>query len=97
YVFDLSGAHAELLGRLAKIASQTNAPFLTTVHPQVLDKKFALSPDAVPAWQALRQLPEAALLGLAVPRFLLRLPYGENTQSIDKFSYEEMPSPADRS
>lgn len=97
YVFDLTGPHAELLGRLAKIASQTTAPFLTTVHPQVLDKSFTLSPDAAPAWQALRQLPEAALLGLSVPRFLLRLPYGENTQSIDKFSYEEMSRPPDRS
>ena len=97
YVFDLTGQHAELLGRLAKIASQTMAPFLTTVHPQVLDKAFALSPEAAPAWQALRQLPEAALLGLAVPRFLLRLPYGENTQSIERFSYEEMTQPQDRS
>src|SRR5262249_20058684 len=97
YAFDFTGQHAELLGRLAKIASQTMAPFLTTVHPQVLDKAFALSPEAAPAWQALRQIPEAALLGLAVPRFLLRLPYGENTQSIERFSYEEMTQPPDRS
>jgi type VI secretion system protein ImpC len=96
YAFDLSGPHAELLGRLAKIAGQTNAPFLATVHSQVLDQSFALSPDAAPAWQALRQLPEAGLLGLSVPRFLLRLPYGENTQSIEKFSYEEMSLPPDR-
>src|SRR5262249_35662341 len=54
YAFDFTGQHAELLGRLAKIASQTMAPFLTTVHPQVLDKAFALSPEAAPAWQALR-------------------------------------------
>jgi type VI secretion system ImpB/VipA family protein len=97
YIFDLTGKHAELLGRMAKIASQTAAPFLSTVHPQVLDKAFTWSPDAGPAWQALRQVPEAALLGLAVPRFLLRLPYGENTQSIDKFSYEETSRPPDRS
>src|SRR5262249_22244594 len=97
YVFDLTGKHAELLGRLAKIASQTNAPFLTTVHPKALDAAFKLSSDAAPAWQALRQLPEAALLGLALPRFLLRLPFGENTQSIDKFSYEEASRPPDRS
>jgi type VI secretion system ImpB/VipA family protein len=97
YAFDLTGQHAELLGRLAKIAGQTNAPFLTTVNPQVLDKSFTLDPDAAPAWEALRQLPEAALLGVAVPRFLLRLPYGENTQSIDKFPYEEMSQPPDRS
>ena len=88
YLFDLTSPHAELLGRLAKIAGQAAAPFLSTLHPRVLNKAFTLSPDAAPAWQALRQLPEAALLGLAVPRFLLRLPYGENTQSIDRFSYE---------
>jgi hypothetical protein len=96
YLFDLSGEHAELLGRLAKIAGQTNAPFLTTVQPQILDKAFAMNPDAAPAWQELRQLPEAALLGVAVPRFLLRLPYGENTKTIDKFSYEETSLPPER-
>src|SRR5262249_24370557 len=45
--------------------------------------------------EALRTLPEAALLGLAMPRFLLRLPYGENTKSIDKFSYEAYKGPKD--
>jgi hypothetical protein len=35
-------------------------------------------------------------LGLSVPRFLLRLPYGDNTQTIDKFSFEEMPGTPDR-
>ncbi len=97
YVFDPTGAHAELLGRLAKIAAQANAPFLTTLDPQVLDPSFAFSPEDAPAWAALRQLPEAAWLGLSVPRFLLRLPYGENTQSIDKFAYEEMSLPPQRS
>jgi hypothetical protein len=97
YSFDLTGHQAELLGRLAKIAGQTMAPFLTTVQPEILDKSFTLSGEAAPAWQALRQLPEAALLGVAVPRFLLRLPYGENTQQIDKFSYEEISLPPDRS
>ena len=28
-------------------------------------------------------------MGLATPRFLLRLPYGANTRSIDAFEYEE--------
>ena len=97
YSFDLSGEHAELLGRIAKIVAQTSAPFLTTVNRQVLDKSFKLADDAAPAWQALRELPETVFLGLAVPRFLLRLPYGENTTSIDKFSYEEMPGTPDKS
>jgi hypothetical protein len=97
YTFQLTGQHADVLGRVAKIAGHTAAPFLTTVAPQVLEGAFALSPDAAPAWQALRKLSEAALLGLVVPRFLLRLPYGENTKSIDKFSYEEQSRPPERS
>ena len=96
YVFDLTGPHAELLGRLTKIFRQANAPFLSTVDLKVLQPTFAFSADDAPAWQALRQLPEASLLGLAVPRFLLRLPYGENTQSIDKFSFEETVLPPER-
>jgi type VI secretion system protein ImpC len=97
YTFNFTVPHAELLGRIAKIAGQTSAPFLATVDPAILDASFKMPAEAAPAWKALRQLPEAALLGLAMPRFLLRLPYGENTQSIDKFSYEEISVPPDRS
>ncbi len=97
YTFYLSAPYIEILGRLAKIAGRANAPFLTTVGPQVLDATYALSPDDSAAWQALRQLPEASMLGVPVPRFLLRQPYGENTRSIDRFAFEEQSSPPDRS
>ena len=97
YVFDPSGEHAELLGRLAKIGNQANAPVLTTIHPQVLDASFSLSADAAPAWQALRALPESIYLGISVPRFLLRLPYGDDTQPASRFSYEEVSKPPEKS
>jgi type VI secretion system protein ImpC len=42
------------------------------------------------AWAALRRLPEAAFIGLALPGFLLRLPYGAATEVIDTFAFEEM-------
>ena len=42
------------------------------------------------AWQALRTLPEAAYLGLALPRFVLRLPYGADTDPLEQFEFEEM-------
>ena len=96
YTFDPTVEDAELLGRIAKIARQTAAPFLAAGDPRLLDKSYAIDPGAAPAWTALRQLPEAALLGLAVPRFLLRLPYGENTKSIDKFSFEEITGQPER-
>ncbi len=92
YLFEPTVKHAELLGRLAKIARHSAAPFLAGADPRVHKKDFSQGEEDGAAWAALRQLPVAALLGLALPRFLLRQPYGENTTSIDRFSYEECPS-----
>jgi type VI secretion system ImpB/VipA family protein len=89
YDFEPSAAHVDLLGRLAKIARQSSAPFLAGAHPRVLGAKYEPDEEAASAWDALRKLPESGLLGLATPRFLLRPPYGENTKSIDSFEYEE--------
>jgi type VI secretion system protein ImpC len=36
-------------------------------------------------------MPQAAYLGLAVPRLLLRLPYGKEGSTTDVFAFEEMP------
>lgn len=103
YTFDRSRQDAELLGRLAKVACAAGAPFLAAASPQVVGcDSLAHSPDpddwqgqATPeddeAWQSLRRLPEAAYLGLALPRFLLRLPYGKGTDPIESFDFEELP------
>jgi type VI secretion system protein ImpC len=40
-------------------------------------------------WQTLRSVPEASHLGLALPRFLARLPYGEKTDPIEACCLEE--------
>jgi type VI secretion system protein ImpC len=50
-------------------------------------------PADAQAWQALRALPQAAWLGLAMPRVLLRLPYGQQTDPVERFAFEEMASP----
>ena len=41
------------------------------------------------AFSALQALPAAAYLGLATPRFLMRMPYGRKTDPIDAFAFEE--------
>ena len=103
YTFDAVRADAELLGRLAKLAHAAGAPFVAGAAPRVVGcASLADSPDpddwrAAPAgadaeaWRALRRLPEAAHLGLALPRFLLRLPYGADTDPVDGFDFEETP------
>lgn len=97
YTFYLSAPYIEILGRFAKIANRANAPLLTTLGPQVLDPNYIFSAEDTSAWQALRNLPEASIVGVPLPRFLLRQPYGENTRSIDRFALEEVSIPPDRS
>jgi type VI secretion system protein ImpC len=41
------------------------------------------------AWDGLKSLSGASYLGLVAPRFLARLPYGEKTDPIDSFEFEE--------
>lgn len=103
YTFVATRSDAELLGRLAKTAHTAAAPFLAAASPALLGcKSFSATPDAsdwtvpatsdsVSAWTALRALPEANAVGLAIPRFLLRLPYGKETDPIESFPFEEMP------
>src|SRR5262249_20152179 len=96
YLFQPTAAHADLLGRIARIARQMAAPFLSSCECKVVEAGFEPDEDALTAWAALRKLPESALLGLGVPRFLLRPPYGESTLSVERFEYEEFDPAAGR-
>src|ERR1051326_2700601 len=90
YLFEQTPPHAELLGRIAKIVAQTQTPFIAGVGTSCLDTKPAdLHPLIREAWDALAGMPEAANVGLVVPRFMLRNPYGERTDPIDSFDFEE--------
>lgn len=90
YLFEKTPPHAELLGRVAKIVAQTQTAFIAGVGPSCLETRPAdLHPLIREAWDALADMPEADYLGLAVPRFMLRNPYGERTDPIDSFDFEE--------
>lgn len=81
------GQTAEDIARLhslGQFAAAVGAPFLAEGQPPSED-------DSAPHWSALRRSPEAAWIGLAVPRFLLRLPYGKDTYPVESFDFEEMP------
>jgi type VI secretion system protein ImpC len=91
YQFDLSPPHAELLGRIGKVAAAAQAPFIAGVTTECLVKQ---DPDEVhplitETWAALRQTPQANYLGLTVPRFMSRWPYGADSEPIDSFEFEE--------
>jgi type VI secretion system protein ImpC len=90
YGFELAPPHADLLGRVARIAAAARAPFVAGIDPDALKTRFHdQHPLIKDAWSALHELPEAAYLGLTAPRFLLRPPYGRKSDPIDAFSFEE--------
>ena len=64
-------------------------------NPRDLTKIFS-TPDYA-AWRSLRESEDSRYIGLAMPRFLARLPYGEKTNPIDEFSFEEDTSGTDSS
>jgi type VI secretion system protein ImpC len=95
YGFELAPPHADLLGRIARIAAAARAPFVAGIGPDALKVRLHdQHPLIKDAWSALHALPEAAYLGLAAPRFLLRPPYGRRSDPIDAFKFEEFTSQA---
>jgi type VI secretion system protein ImpC len=102
YPFDHTREEAELLGRLGLIAQHAGAPFLGAAHPHSVgceslvetpdpeDWRRPTDSETASAWAALRQCSQASYLGLALPRFLLRLPYGKATNPIEQFDFDEL-------
>lgn len=90
YMFEQTPPHAELLGRIAMIVAQTQTAFIAGVGTSCLETKPAdLHPLIREAWCALVEMPEASHVGLVLPRFLLRTPYGKRTDPIESFDFEE--------
>jgi len=102
FTFGPSPRDAALLWRLGQIARLAGACFLAAASPRLVGcDSLAATPDpddwdSAPAdegWSALRRSAEAPYLGLALPRFLLRHPYGPESAPIETFSFHELPGP----
>jgi type VI secretion system protein ImpC len=101
YYFDHTPMDVELLGQVAQIAAAAHAPFISAAAPSVMGMdswqelanprdlaKIFGSPDYA-AWRSLRDSDDAKYVGLAMPRFLSRLPYGAKTNPVEEFDFEE--------
>lgn len=109
YHFDQSAPDVEMLGELAKIAASAHAPFIAGVSPTVMqmgswqelanprDLTKIFSTPEYAAWRSLRESDDARYIGLAMPRFLARLPYGAKTSPVEAFNFEEDTGAADHS
>jgi len=98
YVFGLEKRDVEFLSRMAQVAHRADATFLAEASPQLLGfdpseprPHTEKTLESIGDWAGLRHLQEAGSLGLALPRFLLRLPYGKKTSPVESFDFEEFP------
>jgi len=64
-------------------------------NPRDLTKIFTTPEYA--AWRSLRESEDSRYLGLAMPRYLSRLPYGAKTSPVEEFDFEEDTGAADHS
>jgi type VI secretion system protein ImpC len=84
YSFGPESEDVELLGRMALLAASAGSPIVARADAALLG-----SPQELAAWSELRKIPESRYVGLALPGFLLRLPYGKETSPVDGFAFEE--------
>ena len=96
-----SGQDIEFLERMAQVAAAAHAPFITGAShqmfglesftqlsaPRDLGKVFDTTEYA--KWKAFRSSEDSRYVALALPRMLLRDPYGSETVPIEAFNYEE--------
>ncbi|MEM9583107.1 MAG: type VI secretion system contractile sheath large subunit [Pseudomonadota bacterium] len=101
YHFDHSPPDVELLGEMAKIAAAAHAPLITGANPTLFQMdswselanprdltKIFQTPEYA-SWRSLRESEDSKYVGLAMPRFLGRLPYGSKTDPVEAFAFEE--------
>jgi type VI secretion system protein ImpC len=86
------------LATIAGVAEAMNTPWITAADSRLVGASaFADNGDAddwthapVAGWDDLRRLPAARFLGAALPRFLVRLPYGADNP-VESLSFDELP------
>ena len=101
YFFDHSPQDTQMLSDIGQIAAAGHVPFIAAAAPTVMQMeswselanprdltKIFQTPEYA-AWRSLRESEDSRYIGLTMPRFLARLPYGAKTEPVDEFNFEE--------
>src|SRR5690606_27154411 len=90
-----------LLQKVASVATMSHAPFLSAASPKFFgvdsftklpglnDLKSMFEGPQYAKWRSFRDSDDSRSVGLTAPRFLLRLPYGQDTVPVKSFNYQE--------
>lgn len=101
YEFGPGPQDLSLLQSCAAVAAMSHAPFITNAAPsffgcdsfvdvpKLKDLQSIFEGPQYARWNAFRDSDDARYVGLCAPRFLLRLPYGQETVPVKEFNFEE--------
>jgi len=101
YAFDRSPQDITLLRNISKVSAAAHMPFIGSVSPQFFGKKSMEEVASIRdignyfdraeylKWKSFRDSDDARYIGLTLPRFLGRLPYGPDTVPVRAFNYTE--------
>jgi type VI secretion system protein ImpC len=100
-LFGKQSQDLQLLASLGAVAGQSGGPLLASAAPSLLsfeawtdELRFTNAEEGTDEasnnWEALRSSAVAPWIGLAAPRFLLRLPYGATTDPLESLPFEEI-------
>ncbi len=109
YEFGPSAPDIKLLQNMASVATMSHAPFVAaagaqffgidsfTGLPNLKDLKSIFEMPQYIKWQSFRESEDSRNVALALPHFLLRIPYGPDTKPVKGFNYKEETSGGDGS
>ena len=101
YEFGAGPQDIRLLQQTAAVAAMSHTPFIAATAadffgiddfnalPNLKDIKSIMEGPQYIKWQSFRETEDARYVGLTLPRFLLRLPYGPDTLPVKSFNYQE--------
>ncbi len=101
FSFGSNAAEIGLLQEISKVAAACHCPFIGSATPKFFGKENIhdlpkiedlhnyMERSEFLKWNGFRQTEDSRYVGLTLPRFLLRLPYGSDTQPVKEFNYEE--------
>src|SRR5579863_689237 len=90
-----------LLQKLASVAAMAHAPFIAAASPKFFgedsflrlpnlkDIKAIMEGPQYIKWRSFRESEDSRYVALTMPRFLLRLPYGPDSNPVKSFNYQE--------
>ena len=101
YEFGRHPEDIEMLERVSQVAAAAHAPFLSAASPELLnlssytqlgaprDVAKIFDSTEYAKWKSFRASEDSRYVGLALPRVLMRLPYGKETKPVEAFDFEE--------